>query len=351
MNIVPTNMTIADYCQAMARGEIVVNSEYQRSDKVWPQVAKSYLIETIILSYPVPKLSLHQITDLKSRKTLKEIVDGQQRSRAIQDFYKDDLRLLPSLDSEEIAGRVYSELQPDLQQKFLDFSLSLDLFVSATRDEVVEVFRRMNSYTIPLNPEEQRHASFQGKFKWFINRIAKRFGKGFLDMGLFGEKQLVRMADTKLLSEICDAFFNGIRTTNKQKLDRLYKDKDKQFPEEADLGTRITEAVDKVRGWTDIHGGPLMKPHIIYALTLAFLHVRRTVPTLEEDFRSPRLRKFNDQAIIANMSALSEALEEPERSGEFRDFAQACASKTNVREQRIIRFRWMCRALTSESLP
>jgi hypothetical protein len=63
-----------------------VNRNYQRSDQVWPAIAKSYLIETILLGYPVPKLSLYQVLDLKSRKTSKEIVDGQQRSVTIEAY-------------------------------------------------------------------------------------------------------------------------------------------------------------------------------------------------------------------------------------------------------------------------
>ena len=46
MNTVSTNMTIADYCAGMDRREIIVNPDYQRSDKVWPDSAKSYLIES-----------------------------------------------------------------------------------------------------------------------------------------------------------------------------------------------------------------------------------------------------------------------------------------------------------------
>ena len=61
--------TVADYCQAMSRHrEIIVNRDYQRSDKVWPPAAKSFLIETILLNYPIPKLFLFQKTDLRSRR-------------------------------------------------------------------------------------------------------------------------------------------------------------------------------------------------------------------------------------------------------------------------------------------
>jgi len=44
--------------------------------------------------------------------------------------------------------------------------------VAATPAEVREVFRRINSYTVPLNSEEQRHATYQGPFK-FTGKIDK----------------------------------------------------------------------------------------------------------------------------------------------------------------------------------
>src|SRR5438067_2453856 len=93
MNVLPTTFTVAEYCQQMLAGAIIVNRDYQRSDKVWPPAARSFLIDTILLGYPLPKFSLHQNTDLKTRQTVKAIVDGQQRSMAIQDFFSDKLRL------------------------------------------------------------------------------------------------------------------------------------------------------------------------------------------------------------------------------------------------------------------
>ena len=45
--------------------------------------------------------------------------------------------------------------------------------VGATPDQIRETFRRINSYTVPLNPEEHRHAVFQGDFKWFMHDLTK----------------------------------------------------------------------------------------------------------------------------------------------------------------------------------
>ncbi len=266
MQTVSTTYTVADFCDMMKRRDITVNREYQRSDKVWPDSAKSYLIETMILGYPLPKIYLYQMTDVKSRKTVKEIVDGQQRSLAIQDFFNDNFSLSKALETDALKGLSYSELAKEDMQAFLSFAISCDLLVGATGEQVVEVFRRMNSYTVPLNPEEHRHASYQGRFKWFANRVAKRYNGTFRTIGLFGEKQLVRMADTKLLAEVCDALLNGIRTTSKTILDRLYKDHDKTFNEEHLLENEIGEALDLMSAWEPIHKSNLMKPHIVYGI-------------------------------------------------------------------------------------
>ncbi len=349
MEKVRSGFTIADYCAAMRRREIVVNREYQRSDKVWPQVARSYLIETVLKGFPIPKFYLYQVTDVKSRSTYKEIVDGQQRSNAISDFLADEFRVSRSAEDEDVRGRKYSELEPEDQRRFLEYALDADIFVSATPSEVVEVFRRMNSYTVPLNAEENRHASFEGAFKWFINDLADKLEPAFLAMGTFREKQLVRMADNKLLTELCESFLSGIRTTNKKILDAIYRKFDGEFPQRGDWRSRLLEAFDTVRGFDAIYGTALAKPHMMYSLAQAVAHVRRPVAKFEGLFRSPRLRDVSAREAVANLTALLQALEaEEDDSTRYSRFVAASKEKTNVRENRRVRFKWFCKALTGE---
>jgi hypothetical protein len=121
MEVIPAAYSVAEYCQQMARREIRVNQEYQRSDKVWPPPARSFLIETMLLGYPMPKLSLHQVTDVRSRTSTKEVVDGQQRSKAIFGYFNDEFRLSRSLELEDIRGKRFSDLDEEYQHKFLDY--------------------------------------------------------------------------------------------------------------------------------------------------------------------------------------------------------------------------------------
>jgi hypothetical protein len=340
-----SQLLIRDYCEAMKRKEIIINRAYQRSAKVWPPQARSFLIETIILDFPIPKLSLYQVTDTKSKKAYKEIVDGQQRSQTIYDFYNNDLRISTSNDNQDISGKIFKELEDDVQRQFLEYALPVDIFVNTTPDEIREVFRRINSYTVPLNAEECRHALFQGAFKWFIYDLSKQYSQLLLDLGIFGENQLTRMADTKLFAEVCHAFLFGISTTNKAKLDNLYKANDDTFPDKSGIQMRIKKALGFILDLVELHKGPIMKPHNIYSLVLAVSHILKESGELNRDYAVRETYRFDRDIVITNLSRLAESLENQEEDGKYREFVKANISKTNVAEHRRIRFQWFCNAL------
>lgn len=344
----PTNMTIADYCNAMDRKEITINRDYQRSDKVWPDNAKSFLIESVLLGFPIPKIYLHSKTDLKTRKTTKEVVDGQQRSRTIHDYFHDRFALSRSLETEEIRGLCYSNLDEDWQARFVSYSLSIDLFVSVSAEEVRQIFRRMNSYTVPLNPEELRHAEYQGGFKWFIYRLSHKYAPFLRKAGVFSEKSLVRMQDMKLFTEICHAMENGVRTTNKAALESLYRKYDVDdaggmlaFKEPIEI------AFDKIAAFEFLASSPLARPHIIYALALAIINAERDIP----DLARQALIDLNDvDEAERRLAELSEAmaLEGADlNASPWKDFVEASSSRTNVKEQRVRRIEAFKHALAA----
>lgn len=337
INSQPTNMSVADYCAAMDRNEIMVNNEYQRSDRVWPDSARSYLIESVLLGYPIAKFYLHFITDVKARKTIKEIVDGQQRSRAIYDFYNDRFKLSNSLDTEELRGLTYSALSEGWQEKFISYSISIDLFVGAEPQEVREVFRRMNSYTVPLNPEELRHAENQGAFKWFISRIGNRYSRALADLGVFADRAVIRMQDLKLLTELCHALLHGITTTNSKALNAIYKENDEAFSQADDIGHALTYAFDTVSSMRFLKGSNIAKPYQIYSLALALAHTKYPVPG-QENIGELALDAQLLEVELLNLSAALDLPLNEAGNSPLREFIEASSEKTNTKDQRTKRF-------------
>lgn len=351
MKINRVTMTIADYSAAFLRDEITIDKTYQRSPDVWPDPARSYLIETILKEYPVPKLTLHQVTDLKSRKTIKKVVDGQQRSMAILDFFNDDLQLSRRLELKEAAGRKYSQLPEELQASFLAYVLVFDQFESATDDDVREYFRRINSFTAPLNAEEQRHARFQGPMKWFIYDLSNDLSDSFVSLGVLKDRAVVRMADAKLLAELTHALLYGVTTTSKTTLNGMYQkfDRGDSVPNEDNIRDAVEQAVDAILGWPDIHQTLLMRTHVFYSLVLAIIRVRRAWPTLMYVSDTPKRPANFVPKAVSNLLSLAAALEDPDTHDEFAEFAEAAAEKTNVKAQRETRIRWLVKALSDRS--
>jgi hypothetical protein len=274
-------------------------------------------------------------------------VDGQQRTKAIRAFFDGELRLSRTLDLEEAAGRSYNELPEELQRAFIDYPISIDLFTGASSDQIREVFRRINSYTVPLNPEEQRHATYQGEMKWFIYRLSRDYDEIMLKTGTFTPARLVRMTDAKLYAEVIHALVHGITTTNKAQLDALYRDRDEVFEERDDFTQRFSKAMDVIIECEELHQGPLMRPHMMYSLLLAIMHVLNPVSSLMSLNSRTSGATIDVTASVANLSLLADALDSETPPDKFVDFVRASEEKTNVKRERETRFQYLVEALVS----
>lgn len=340
------DMSVADFLKALERKEIKVNRDYQRSPKIWPRASQAFLIETIVLGYPMPKLALHSVTDVAKRITIKEIVDGQQRTFALQDFIEGKFAL-PRTGDHQDAGRTFESMSEAGQAAFLSYMLPIDVFVGATKEDIRETFRRINAYTAPLNPEEDRHASFQGPFKWFIYRLSSVYSSAMLRLGTYSEKALARMADAKLLTEVSYAFFHGITTTDKTKLKKLYRayDKEGSFDAEDDLHRRFEAAFEMILGLDDLAGTELVKPHQMYSLILAAIHVLDPVGSLREHFALETGAAVDLADARNGLALLEAALDTPDQYEELSAFVAASEKATNTGQHRATRFAAMCSAL------
>lgn len=347
----PSIFTVAQYCGMWNKGELVVNRDYQRNEDVWSPSARGSFIETLLLGYPIPKLYLYQKTDLKTRSTVLEVVDGQQRTQSLVEFCNGKLRLDKRSAVPEAKGKTFKALSDELQQQFLAYGVPCDVFVSATQAEVREVFRRMNSHTVSLNAEEKRHARYQGAFKWFINELAKQHGDSLKGMGVFTEKQLVRMNDAKLFADVIHAITFGIQTTKPKDLDDLYEKFDNDYKEEDATRKHIESAMSFLLGFKDVHNTELMRSYVFDNLALAVIHAQNPIPKLKPVYPRTKRLIINKEHVAANLSALAGALSAGQVTGPYKTFIAACeGGGTNVKDKREIRLRWLSKALEPKAL-
>ena len=155
--------------------QLVLNPKFQRR-AVWSPQSKSYLINTILLGLPLPIFFLRQNTDPITKKTVREVVDGQQRLRAIFDFIDNGFQLR-KVQNEEYGGRYFSELPPEVRAEFLSYELTVNVLVDLDDKDVLDIFARLNSYGVKLNSQELINAKYFGYFKHLVYSLVFDFTK------------------------------------------------------------------------------------------------------------------------------------------------------------------------------
>ena len=143
--------------QLMEANKIWLNPEYQR-EAVWTLSQQQLLIDSLLNGIDVPKLYFREI----NKGTYEfEVVDGQQRLRALQEFIiKSDGFILSddadSVEGIEVKGKNFPQLPTKLQMKLQAEPLDVVLLSTDYTDEDVEdMFLRLQNGT-PLNAAEKR---------------------------------------------------------------------------------------------------------------------------------------------------------------------------------------------------
>lgn len=339
MNLNVSQITLIDLVDQIERKEVIINRNYQRG-KVWPDTAKTYFIDTILEGYPFPKVYLYQVFSEKSRRPIKELIDGQQRMTTIIDFMNDKLRLGAS--SNQFSGMRYSDLNDEIKQSFLSYQIEASVVLSATRSELLEMFRRINAYTAPLSSAEKRHAVYQGAFKWLIVDLADKHSPTLSDLNILGAKLLSRMGDAEFISDLVVALEKGIVAKTAKQIEDLYKDFDKRFPNSEKYRDIIDEFFGVlVNRLEPLHETFMMKSYVIHSLFCAYVACKYGIPGQAEltNVESDGDIQFDFDRINDELMELADAHEEQDLDGEHGDYVEACLSSTTKTTQRKVRFK------------
>jgi hypothetical protein len=231
-----SNYKIADILRWEKEKELILQPKFQRRD-VWENDARSYLIDTIVRNLPMPKIYLRRNVNPKTNLMAYEVVDGQQRLKAIIDFYNGML-VLSKRHNPELGDSTFDGLPEPLQRTFLQYEVSTEVMENAPDPEVWAMFARLNSYTLTLNRQERLNAMWFGYFKQAAYRLAAEQSAldAWKDMRVFTDRQIARMSEVELTSDVLVAILDGI--SDLTDVAKAYKNYDKEFPRR-DMATKI----------------------------------------------------------------------------------------------------------------
>lgn len=199
-----------------------MNPYYQR-ESVWTKSQKQSFIDSLLIDIDIPKLYLHRTVEPGYDY---EVVDGQQRLRAIDEFIRGKFELPDysrDVDGYQVAGLKYAKLPRDVKDKLQTVQLDV-VFLNAayTQEDIEEMFTRYQNGT-PLNAAEKRR-SYPGNMKHVVTKLAKHHVFsfcGFSETRYAYEDAVAKALHLLINGRITDIRPDSIKTTydQNQKID------------------------------------------------------------------------------------------------------------------------------------
>ncbi len=233
---------IQDLLNLNKSGELDLAPWYQRRS-VWAPAQKSYLINTLLEQKPIPAIYVRHSLDLEQSKSLKEVVDGQQRCRSIIGYCSDEF---PATHPNHDKKIKFSNLKRDEQQKLLLTAIPVGYLLGANDGDVIDIFGRINSISKSLNAQEKRNAAFSGEMKQFCLKQASSRIHFWRNYGIFTANDIARMNETQFVADLVYNLINGLSDYSSTKLDTLYNENEESFERGSEVGLRLDRVFDLI---------------------------------------------------------------------------------------------------------
>ena len=118
--------------------------------------------------------------------------------------------------------------------------------INASIDDVLEVFSRLNSYTVALNHQELRHAKFQGEFKWSVRSAVRRWPVLWEGLQVVTQRNRTRMMDDELMAQMFGILIDGVKDGGQPYIEKLYSRFDSSFPEAEEINQSLDQVLNYI---------------------------------------------------------------------------------------------------------
>jgi len=312
------------------RGQLVLNPDFQRRD-VWSPHAKSYFLDTLMRGLPTHKIFIREY--VKQSQSFKEVVDGQQRLKTILDYIKGLIKI-DIRHNKHVGDKFYHELSYDVKYNFLNYVLAAEFLYDAKDAEVLQLFARLNTYTVRLNKQELRNANYHGEFKKLIYSLSDQSIDFYMKYRILTRRSISRMGEAELISELIISMMDGVQD-KKLSIDKFYRRYNRNFPEYNKYYDQYWDIIDII----DTNFGNVLKKSVFrrkvmfYSLFLSLYDIKYGLP--KEKGPYTLTKKFSE--AIELFDIVTSIIRNPDSYQQHSELITACARQTDNINPRKIR--------------
>jgi len=229
-------ITVDSIIKRINNEELEFDSSFQRKAGLWNKKQKSQLIESIFLKIPLPAFYFDASDDDKW-----QIIDGLQRIGTIKEYAVDKSFALVGMEFlKDLNGSKFDDLPRSLQRRIEETNLNAYLVNPSTPKNVkFNIFKRINTGGLILEPQEIRNALYQGQATEYLLKLSQsKAFKAATDNSIKADRMLDREfclryvaftmldieADYTTLDEFLNKGMEYLTSASNELLEKLYSD-------------------------------------------------------------------------------------------------------------------------------
>jgi hypothetical protein len=230
MKTAPNNKKVREIITLVKEGKLIPRPEFQRR-LVWSREDKNNFIDTILRGYPFPEIYFADgDVDLNTGEGTQLLVDGLQRVNTIVQYFSGDKELKLT------TVPAYNDLEKDAKQAFLQYDVAVRDLGAVSKEETIEVFKRLNATKYSLTDIEVSNAIYAGALKKFAESFSE--DSFFQRHSIFNAADYKRMGDLRYCLTIVSTLMGGYFNRDdvfEDLLDRYNDD----FPQKTEMLQRL----------------------------------------------------------------------------------------------------------------
>lgn len=230
-----TNKKVRELFKSVRDGTLTPRPEFQRRFG-WTAKDKDKFIESVVKGYPFPEIYIcNGDVNTDTGEGTQLLVDGLQSVSTLNEFFSGDSTF------SHVLTMPYRELTQDEKAKFLEYNVVVRDLGQLNKEQIIEVFRRLNSTQYTLRDMKINNAIYDGAIKKFCERVSEN---EFFDrhrIFLTGDRK--RMGDVSFcLSMVATMMLGYFNRDNEH--ETILKQFNETFPDEHEHDGRIQGIFD-----------------------------------------------------------------------------------------------------------
>lgn len=228
----PSTRKISKLYTDIKRKSMILQPDFQRRF-VWNNKHKEKFIDTILAGYPIPEIYIAQSgIDIDTIESEEVVVDGQQRLHTIVEYIDEP-------EDAKVFGNIvkkYKDLTKEEKEHFLNYLIVIRDLGDIASEQIIEVFKRINSTQYALNAIELHNAVYDGEFIAVAKQILEE--ADIAKLPFFSDSKISRMDDLLFVLLIMSTIQEGGYFVGDKYVEKYVAECNEEYPEKNEVKER-----------------------------------------------------------------------------------------------------------------